>query len=1577
MGRGGMGVVYLAQQQKVMADQQKVIRLVALKLIRKDRLEHLSLDQRRQWLTRFCTEAKAAARISHDRVVTVYEVGSHGGNPFYSMRYVEGQSLAEKIKDGPLPNRKAALLMEQVARAVQAIHDHKVLHRDLKPHNILVDAQGRPYVTDFGLAKCADAAESLTQTGELLGSVAYMSPEQAQDSANVTEATDVYGLGATLYALLTGRPPFSGTTVVETLDQVKNREPVPPRQLNSAVDLDLNTITLRCLEKESERRPRSAAALADALQLYLEDQPIPFRPVRLTERLWRWCRRKPTLAAISAAALLLLILSSGLYVTNRINTGRLDEAQQGKKDVEGKLTGAIDEGKKAKEKEKEAKENEAKQIILKLQAEYPADMRLAGEAWHLKNYARVHELLRKHAPQPGRDDHRGLEWHYMKVYTPSLEPGGKKAAVPRTLMADAPRNTVAGAQESEAPPLLTWLKGDARLSILNPDGEFFVWHQDLEKPDKFTLHAPAEAVVLEDANWSPDGKLMASSSPDGNYYIWSVKGQLLNILRGHNGGKMSLGLNLDGGRFAWNSAGGLLAAISQDKQVTIWNTKTGDIVFNEGAPQRNPDWAQMFNAEDRSRPTWSPDGKLLAFWRLRALGSKDPPQLVLVEGTTGKELPVASKTFENPLPPGIMGGTLPKPLPLIWSPDSKHLACFLEPPFPFGTGLAPASPMEAMRQRENAKFAGTIVVLDSQTGKEVYRSPGISPSWSPYGKYLVFQRVEGDSVVHLETKKETKHPTGRVLAWSRDGKRMALFTGEMASEFKLGTPPPLGGGQVPKELLLRDGELYIIDVAEGNPVRVLKLGNPRRPKPKPKQTAGGGMIGGLPGAGQAGMPLVQGVPGAVGGIGGPGGPVGNFSPNTNATVWVVERWCPDLKWVALEKSETTVRHDPITGKEELIARSPSFPPLSIMPPAKKGERPKRSDKAGMPPGLPPPTLPGPPGSTPSVAEVYDLVEKKEPLRLPALWLTWSPDSRWVVLDNGKVWNLAARNKIADKPELAYSRFLPGGITSSESKTFSWSPDGKWLLVGTSTNKVNEATPIWQVYNTSTWKVSGVLPRNALVRWSPDSRRLLAGGRVGEPATGQFSLFEIPSPVEVKLGASPEASNLAAVAWSPDGKRIATGSGLGFVRVWDAATGAPLLKFAFDHRVVAVAWSKDGRLFAADADGFVKAWDIVTGKEVVSWKVETPPRHHPYIATALELRFSPVASRLAHEGPEAVQVWDAATGKPLSKLDAGGRILAWSPDENALAILENPKRAAINPAQMFEQNLLERRKNRNFTRTWNVLTGKEIATFYKPVDSVTPIAAAWSPDGRRLAFSTGAVIKIHDAVSGQEVLTLRQEASLLAWSLDGWRLAAHFGVRHIDWPATRLAVIIWDATPEEMEVLRKKAERAADAPVQANLKPANAVQDNESTAAAALEQLGAWIGRDEKQPGKPVVEVRLVGTKQVKDADLKHLKNFTSLQRLYLYDNQVTDSGLENIKTLQSLNTLQLSHLQITDAGLKHLKELKNLLALTLSDVHVTDAGLKELTMLQNLHLLHLQNTKVTDAGVKELKQALPKCNIMR
>jgi len=298
VARGGMGVVYKARHVPLN-------RLVALKLIR---FGDIASDAE---VRRFQTEAEAAARLDHPNIVPVHEFGRVEGQPYFSMGFVEGESLQRRLANGPLPGREAAGLFIAIAEAVQFAHDRGVIHRDLKPANVLIDAQGQPRVTDFGLAKRTDTESSLTRTGDVMGTPGYMPPEQAAGRIDqVDHLSDVYSLGSTLYCAITGRPPFQAATGVETLKQVMEREPVPPRALNPAVDADLETICMKCLQKEPPRRYASARDLADDLRRYIDGRSIIARPVSAAERGWRWCRRNPTVAALSAAFTLSLIVGS-------------------------------------------------------------------------------------------------------------------------------------------------------------------------------------------------------------------------------------------------------------------------------------------------------------------------------------------------------------------------------------------------------------------------------------------------------------------------------------------------------------------------------------------------------------------------------------------------------------------------------------------------------------------------------------------------------------------------------------------------------------------------------------------------------------------------------------------------------------------------------------------------------------------------------------------------------------------------------------------------------------------------------------------------------------------------------------------------------------------------------------------------------------------------------------------------------------------------------------------------------------------------------------------------------------------
>ena len=299
IGHGGMGVVYRAKQ--VSLD-----RIVALKTIRSGKLAT------KKEVERFHTEAEAAAELDHPAIVPVFEVGESDGTHFFSMGYVEGRSLGAKLQDGPLLPREAADLVAQLAKAVAYAHDKGVIHRDLKPDNVLLDSQGQPRITDFGLAKRTDTDSAQTQTGEILGTPSYMPPEQASGSRKIGPTSDVYGLGAILYASLTVRPPFQAASQIDTLMQVLENEPVSPRQMDPGIPRDLDTICLKCLQKEQDKRYRSATELADDLKRFVDGQPIKARPVGTTERMWMWCKRNPKIAIPSAAATLLgLVLMIG------------------------------------------------------------------------------------------------------------------------------------------------------------------------------------------------------------------------------------------------------------------------------------------------------------------------------------------------------------------------------------------------------------------------------------------------------------------------------------------------------------------------------------------------------------------------------------------------------------------------------------------------------------------------------------------------------------------------------------------------------------------------------------------------------------------------------------------------------------------------------------------------------------------------------------------------------------------------------------------------------------------------------------------------------------------------------------------------------------------------------------------------------------------------------------------------------------------------------------------------------------------------------------------------------------------
>jgi WD40 repeat protein len=391
IARGGMGVVFKARQ--ISLD-----RIVAVKMVLSGHVAGAAT------LERFRSEAKTAGSLQHSNIVAIHEIGEHEGQPYFSMDYIEGKNLRELLRDGALPAKRAARYLRIVADAVHFAHERGILHRDLKPSNVLIDILDQPRVTDFGLAKHLEGNADLTVTGQVLGSPNFIPPEQASGiHTEPSPSSDVYSLGAILYFLLTARPPFVADTLTGTLRQVVESEPVSPRLLNASVPRDLETICLKCLEKEPAKRYATASDLAEELDCFLQDEPIRARPIGRADKLWRWCRQKPLQASLVAVIVMLLFaLAAGSTIAAwRIASARDSEIHQ------------------RREAERERERADLRELAAQ-QNLYAADMNLAQQALTENNLGRARELLERHRPLEAKPadgasarDLRGWEWRYL------------------------------------------------------------------------------------------------------------------------------------------------------------------------------------------------------------------------------------------------------------------------------------------------------------------------------------------------------------------------------------------------------------------------------------------------------------------------------------------------------------------------------------------------------------------------------------------------------------------------------------------------------------------------------------------------------------------------------------------------------------------------------------------------------------------------------------------------------------------------------------------------------------------------------------------------------------------------------------------------------------------------------------------------------------------------------------------------------------------------------------------------------------------------------------------------------------
>jgi len=486
LGHGGMGVVYKARHLKLN-------RIVALKMLL---LGQFSSEQA---IKRFQREAQAAAALRDPNIVAVHDVGEVDGQHYFTMQFIEGRSLASILREGPLPSRQAATYCGGIAKAISSAHSAGILHRDLKPSNIVIDAVDQPHITDFGLAKrfaasdttlAAGAAgfqgvgEDLTLSGQIVGSPNYLAPELAAGNlGQVTPATDLFSIGAMLYECLTGRPPFISPTLQETLLRIRDTEAVSPRTLNSNVPRSLETICLKCLQKEPAKRYVTAQELANDLQRYLQNEPIHARPVMLPERVWRWCRRKPALATAYSLVILLVIL---ILIASPIALFRINQALQ----------------------RTEQESLKARQFA------YASDMNLAHQAVQEDDFYRALQLLDRHRPaaNPLRSsrreealiskseirnpkseiDLRGWEWRYLWRQCQGEE---------RFILGEHTNGATA-----------VGLLADGK-TVFSAGRDKFVRLWDLESRGQIGLLPHAEEVIGAAA--SPDGRWLATASMKG------------------------------------------------------------------------------------------------------------------------------------------------------------------------------------------------------------------------------------------------------------------------------------------------------------------------------------------------------------------------------------------------------------------------------------------------------------------------------------------------------------------------------------------------------------------------------------------------------------------------------------------------------------------------------------------------------------------------------------------------------------------------------------------------------------------------------------------------------------------------------------------------------------------------------------------------------------------------------------------------------------------------------------------------------------------------------------------------------